>query len=241
MTEKLSLLHEGKAKKVYSTTNPYLVWMEFKDDATAFDGKKKGSIMDKGVLNASISSFLFEVLEEQGIPTHFVRKISSNEMMVKAVKIIPVEFIVRNVTAGSLAKRMGVEEGIKLRKPVLELNYKSDELNDPMINEYHIDVFELADKEHIEEVKKYAFKINEILKKLFEQLGIILVDFKLEFGVDSEGAVLLADEISPDSCRLWDEKTNEKLDKDRFRRDLGDVEEAYKEIWKRLQGGKQDV
>jgi len=239
MVEKLRLIHEGKAKKVYSTTNPYLLWLEFKDDATAFDGLKKGTIKDKGILNAAISTLLFELLEKEGIPTHFVRKLSSRELLVEAVKIIPVEFVIRNITAGSLAKRMGVEEGIELKRPILEFYYKNDALNDPMINEYHIEVFELAERYHIEKIKDYAFQVNEILSRMFQKVGIVLVDFKLEFGVDTKGNVLLADEISPDSCRLWDAETGEKLDKDRFRRDLGRVESAYREVLKRLQGGSK--
>ena len=239
MVDKLGLLHEGKAKKVFATTNPDLVWMEFKDDATAFNGLKKGTITDKGLLNAAITIHLYHILEKEGIPTHFVRKMSSRELLVRAVKIIPIEFVVRNVAAGSLAKRMGVEEGLDLKLPVLEFYYKDDALNDPMINEYHIKAFDLARAEHIERAKDYAFKVNDILSQCFQEAGLILVDFKLEFGLDSKGEVLLADEISPDSCRLWDAATKEKLDKDRFRRDLGAVEDAYREVWKRLREGKK--
>ncbi|HBT20753.1 MAG TPA: phosphoribosylaminoimidazolesuccinocarboxamide synthase [Peptococcaceae bacterium] len=235
MVQKLQLLHEGKAKKVYSTNNPHELLLEFKDDATAFDGQKKGRIREKGALNLAISVLLFEYLEKENIPTHFIKKISTTEMLVKAVKIIPVEFVVRNWTAGSLAKRMGIEEGIKLKKPILELYYKNDELRDPMINEYHIEAFELAERQHIEKAKEYSFAVNDALIRLFESVGIILADFKLEFGIDSKDEVVLADEISPDSCRLWDAKTMEKLDKDRFRRDLGRIEEAYREVLKRLE------
>jgi len=235
LVQKLQLLHEGKAKKVYSTNNPHELLLEFKDDATAFDGQKKGRIREKGALNLAISVLLFEYLEKENIPTHFIKKISTTEMLVKAVKIIPVEFVVRNWTAGSLAKRMGIEEGIKLKKPILELYYKNDELRDPMINEYHIEAFELAERQHIEKAKEYSFAVNDALIRLFESVGIILADFKLEFGIDSKDEVVLADEISPDSCRLWDAKTMEKLDKDRFRRDLGRIEEAYREVLKRLE------
>lgn len=235
MVQKLQLLHEGKAKKVYSTNNPHELLLEFKDDATAFDGQKKGRIREKGALNLAISVLLFEYLEKENIPTHFIKKISTTEMLVKAVKIIPVEFVVRNWTAGSLAKRMGIEEGIKLKKPILELYYKNDELRDPMINEYHIEAFELAERQHIEKAKEYSFAVNDALIRLFENVGIILADFKLEFGIDSKDEVVLADEISPDNCRLWDAKTMEKLDKDRFRRDLGRIEEAYREVLERLE------
>jgi len=235
MVEKLQLIHEGKAKKVFSTTNPHQLLLEFKDDATAFDGQKKGRIREKGALNLAISALLFEYLEKENIPTHFIKKISSTEMLVKAVKIIPVEFVVRNWTAGSLARRMGIEEGIKLKKTILEFYYKNDELKDPMINEYHIEAFNLAEKKHIEKVKEYSLAVNDALLRLFESIGIILADFKLEFGVDNNGEVILADEISPDSCRLWDAETMEKLDKDRFRRDLGRIEEAYREVLKRLE------
>lgn len=231
--KKLDMLYEGKAKKVYKTDDHSRYIIEYKDDATAFNGEKKGSISEKGIINNKMSSLLFKVLEEKGIPTHFEELINDREMIVKEVKILPIEVIVRNIAAGSLAKRLGLEEGIKMKNTVLEFCYKDDELGDPMINEYHISAIELASKDEIEKIKGYAFKINEILSKYFIAKDIVLVDFKLEFGIH-KGEVILADEISPDTCRLWDKNTNEKLDKDRFRRDLGNVEESYKEVLERL-------
>lgn len=235
MVEKLEQMYEGKAKKVYRTNDPNRYWVEYKDDATAFNGLKKGTIANKGALNNQISAKMFQILESKGIPTHFVELINQREMVVKALKIIPVEVIARNITAGSLAKRLGMEEGIVLPKPVLELYYKNDELGDPMINEYHIDSIGLATPEQMAVVKDLAWKINDIMKAYFAEKGIILVDFKLEFGVH-QGQVILGDEISPDTCRFWDAATKEKLDKDRFRRDLGNVEGAYEEVWRRIQG-----
>jgi len=233
--EKGKLLYEGKAKKVYATGEPDLYWTEFKDDATAFNGKKKGTIQDKGYYNNQISAILFQWLEERGIENHFVKLLSDREMLVKALKIIPVEVIARNIAAGSLAKRLGLEEGTELSRPVLEFCYKSDELDDPMINDYHIAALDLATAEQMQGIKKQAWEINQLLTKRFKELGILLVDFKLEFGLH-KGKVILGDEISPDTCRFWDAETKEKLDKDRFRRDMGGVEDAYQEIYRRLKG-----
>jgi len=231
--DKLDMLYEGKAKKVYATNDKTYYVMEFKDDATAFNGQKKGTIHDKGIMNNRISEFLFELLEKNGIKTHFVKHISDREMLVKAVRILPLEVIIRNVAAGSLAKRLGIKEGAELKRPVLELCYKNDELGDPMVNNYHAMALEIATEEQLKFIEETSFKVNKILQDFFITKGIILVDFKLEYGTfDSE--ILLADEISPDTCRFWDAGTGEKLDKDRFRRDLGNVEEAYKEILKRV-------
>lgn len=231
--EKNQMIYEGKAKKVYQTSDPNLLIIEYKDDATAFDGKKKGTITNKGILNNKISAIFFELLEKNGIQTHFVKLLNDREMLVKAVKIIPIEVIVRNIVAGSLSKRLGLAEGTVLKKTVLELCYKSDELGDPMINHYHALALNLASEEEIRKIEQTALKINEILKNFLEIRNIVLVDFKLEFG-RMNGQILLADEISPDTCRFWDSSTKEKLDKDRFRRDLGKVEEAYWEIYKRV-------
>ncbi|AIS51764.1 phosphoribosylaminoimidazole-succinocarboxamide synthase PurC [Thermoanaerobacter kivui] len=233
--KKTELLYEGKAKKVYKTEDENFYIIEYKDDATAFNGLKRGTIHQKGVLNNKISAILFALLERNNIPTHYVKKLSDREMLVKKVEILPLEVLVRNYAAGSLSKRLGIEEGKKLKTTVLEFCYKSDELGDPMINEYHIEAMDLATKEEVETIKKMSLKINDILSEYFLSKDIILVDFKLEFGRCREG-VILADEISPDTCRLWDKNTMEKLDKDRFRRDLGNVEEAYIEILKRLGG-----
>ncbi|RKD23654.1 phosphoribosylaminoimidazole-succinocarboxamide synthase [Caminicella sporogenes DSM 14501] len=232
--KKLEMLYEGKAKKVYKTDDEKRYIIEYKDDATAFNGEKKGTIVGKGIINNKMSALLFKLLEEKGIPTHFVEILSDREMLVKDVKILPLEVIMRNVAAGSLSKRLGIEEGTILKTPVLEFCYKNDDLGDPMINEYHIRAIELATDEQLEKVKEYAFKINEILIDFFKERNIKLIDFKLEFGIH-DGEVILADEISPDTCRLWDADTNRKLDKDRFRRDLGDVEKAYEEVLSRLQ------
>jgi len=231
---KRELIYEGKAKKVFGTDMKGKYIIEYKDDATAFNGVKKGTIVGKGVINNKMSALLFKLLEEKGIPTHFIELLSDREMLVKEVTILPLEVIMRNVAAGSLAKRLGLEEGTVMKTPVLEFCYKNDDLGDPMINEYHIKAIELATEEQLEKVKEYAFKINDILVEFFKERGMKLIDFKLEFGLH-EGEVILADEISPDTCRLWDAATNKKLDKDRFRRDLGDVEEAYKEVLGRLQ------
>lgn len=232
--KKLDMLYEGKAKKVFKTDNKKEYIVEYKDDATAFDGKKKGTIVGKGVVNNKMSAAMFLMLEEKGIPTHMIELINDRESLVKAVEILPIEVIVRNVAAGSLAKRLGLEEGTKMKKTVLEFCLKDDDLGDPMINDYHIEALELADKDQVKKIKEYAFEINEVLVGYFKERGINLIDFKLEFGV-YDGEVILADEISPDTCRLWDEKTNKKLDKDRFRRDLGEVEETYQEVLKRIQ------
>lgn len=233
---KREMKYEGKAKRVYATDDSDKYIVEFKDDATAFDGKKKGTIHDKGVLNNRISAHFFEMLEKQGIPTHFEKLLSDREMLVKAVEIIPVEVIVRNIAAGSLAKRLGLEEGTPMKRPVLEFCYKSDELGDPMINHYHIYALGLASEEEMKVIEDIALKVNSILVEYLKPRNIELVDFKLEFG-RYKGRVILADEISPDTCRFWDADTREKLDKDRFRRDLGNVEEAYREVLKRLIGG----
>ncbi len=231
--EKRQMIYEGKAKKVYQTDNPDLLIIEYKDDATAFDGKKRGLIPNKGILNNKISSIFFELLEKNGIRTHFVRMLSEREMLVKSVKIIPVEVIVRNIVAGSLSKRLGLSEGTPLSTTVLEFCYKSDELGDPMINHYHVLAMNLASKQEIEKIEQMALRINDILKDFLQSRNIVLVDFKLEFGRSGD-QILLADEISPDTCRFWDSSTKEKLDKDRFRRDLGNVEEAYWEIYRRV-------
>lgn len=232
--EKKEELYEGKAKKVYRTSARDLYIIEFKDDATAFDGKKKAVIPRKGILNNAISSHFFRYLEEKGVPTHFVAQLNEREMLVKALEIIPVEVVVRNLAAGSIARRLGIEEGIKFEQPVLEFYYKSDALGDPMINEYHVRALKLAKAEKVEVIKILALRANEILRPYLRERGLELVDFKLEFGVYGT-EVLLGDEISPDTCRFWDVETQKKLDKDRFRRDLGEIIEAYEEVWRRLQ------
>lgn len=236
---KVTMLYEGKAKRVYSTEDNDLYIMEFKDDATAFNGEKKGTIEQKGVMNNAISESLYKILMEKGIPTHFVEKLNDRDTLVKAVTILPLEVLVRNVAAGSLSKRLGLAEGTALSKTIIEFCYKNDDLGDPMINEDHIEIMNLATPEQVTVIREYSLKINEILTALFMDKGIRLIDFKLEFGVH-KGEVILADEISPDTCRLWDAKTNEKLDKDRFRRNLGNIEEAYQEILSRLGGGSDD-
>ncbi|MBE3591987.1 MAG: phosphoribosylaminoimidazolesuccinocarboxamide synthase [Thermoanaerobacter sp.] len=233
--EKRELLYEGKAKKVYKTDEENFYIIEYKDDATAFNGLKKGTIAEKGIVNNKVSAILFALLEKNNVPTHYVKKLSDREMLVKKVEIFPLEVIMRNYAAGSICKRLGLEEGLKFKTPVLEFSYKNDELKDPMINEYHIQALELATKEEVEIMTGMTFKVNKILSEYFLSKDIILVDFKLEFGKSNEG-ILLADEISPDTCRFWDKNTMEKLDKDRFRKDLGKVEEAYLEILKRLGG-----
>lgn len=232
--EKFEMLYEGKAKKVYKTENPDYYIVEYKDDATAFNGVKKGTIHDKGIVNNKMSALLFKMLEEKGIPTHFEELLNDREQYVKAVKILPLEVIVRNVAAGSLSKRLGLEEGVPMKQTVLEFCYKDDELGDPMINEYHIAAIDLATEAQVEAIKKYALKINDILKAFFLERELKLIDFKLEFGVFKD-QVILADEISPDTCRLWDVNTNEKMDKDRFRRDLGNVEDTYQQVLGRLE------
>ena len=232
--QKLEQLYEGKAKKVFRTDDPELLIVDYKDDATAFNGLKKGSIAGKGVINNQMSNRLMAKLEKAGVPTHFVQELSPRETLVKRVSIVPLEVIVRNLSAGSFAKRYGVEEGIVFDAPTIECSYKNDELGDPLLNSYHALALKLATAEEIETIKRYAFQVNDFLKALWAECGVILVDFKLEFGRLADGSIVLADEISPDTCRLWDEKTHEKLDKDRVRRDLGGVEDAYAEIMKRL-------
>ena len=233
--EKREQLYEGKAKKVFATTDPDVVLVDYKDDATAFNGLKKGTIVGKGVINNKVTNFLMQMLEKQGIRTHFVEQISDRETLVKKVSIVPVEVIVRNIAAGSLSKRLGIPEGTKLKETVLEYSYKNDELGDPMINDYHVYAMGLATREEMAKISSMAFAVNKILSEYLKPLGIELIDFKLEFG-RFRGDIILADEISPDTCRFWDNKTGEKLDKDRFRRDLGHVEEAYQEILRRLMG-----
>jgi phosphoribosylaminoimidazole-succinocarboxamide synthase len=232
--EKGALLYEGKAKRIYETNDPELLWIEYKDSATAFDGKKKAEIEGKGRLNNLISSILFTKLREQGIDSHFVQQLSETEQLVKKVEIIPLETVVRNYAAGSISKRLRIPEGEKLRRPIVEFYYKSDALGDPLLTEDHIEILDLASKEEVELLKTKALEVNKVLTELFAELGVKLIDFKLEFGRDSQGNVLLADEISPDTCRLWDMETNEKLDKDVFRRDLGSLTEAYAAILARL-------
>ena len=227
--EKKEQLYEGKAKKVFATDDANLVIVDYKDDATAFNGEKKGTITGKGVINNVMSNHMFQLLEQQGVPTHFVEQLSERETLVKKVSIVPLEVIIRNISAGSFAKRFGVEEGIVFDEPTIEFSYKNDELGDPLMNAYHAIALKAATREEIETIKAMAFKVNEVMKQYFDTLNVILVDFKLEFGKT-------ADEISPDTCRLWDKTTKEKLDKDRFRRDMGGVEEAYQEIMKRVMG-----
>ena len=234
--EKKEQLYEGKAKKVYATNDPDLVIVDYKDDATAFNGEKKGTITGKGVINNKMTNFMFKMLEKEGVPTHLVEEISDRETIVKKVSIVPLEVIIRNVAAGSFSKRMGVEEGKQLLCPILEFSYKNDDLGDPFINDYYALALGIATKEDIDTISKYAFKVNEFMVKFFKGLNIDLIDFKIEFGKTADGTIILADEISPDTCRFWDSTTHEKLDKDRFRRDMGGVEEAYQEIMKRLMG-----
>lgn len=234
--EKKEQLYEGKAKKVFATDDPNLVIVDYKDDATAFNGLKKGSIAGKGVINNVMSNHMFQLLEKQGVPTHFVEQLSERETLVKKVSIVPLEVIIRNISAGSFAKRFGVEEGSVFDEPTIEFSYKNDDLGDPLMNAYHAVALKAATREEIETIKSMAFKVNEVMKQYFDSLNVILVDFKLEFGKTADGKIVLADEISPDTCRLWDKTTKEKLDKDRFRRDLGGVEEAYQEIMKRVMG-----
>ena len=234
--EKKEQLYEGKAQKVFATDDPNLVIVDYKDDATAFNGLKKGSIAGKGVINNVMSNHMFQLLEKQGVPTHFVEQLSERETLVKKVSIVPLEVIIRNISAGSFAKRFGVEEGIVFDEPTIEFSYKNDDLGDPLMNAYHAVALKAATREEIETIKSMAFKVNEVMKQYFDSLNVILVDFKLEFGKTADGKIVLADEISPDTCRLWDKTTKEKLDKDRFRRDLGGVEEAYQEIMKRVMG-----
>ena len=232
---KTNQLYEGKAKKVFETDNPQLLIVSYKDDATAFNGLKKGTISGKGVINNRMSNLLMQKLEAQGIPTHFVEELSDRETLVKRVTILPLEVIVRNIAAGSFSKNYGVPEGKVFAAPTIEFSYKNDELGDPLCNSYHAVALGLCSMEEIETVKSYAFKINELLKEFWSKCGVTLVDFKIEFGRLPDGTIVLADEISPDTCRLWDSQTGEKLDKDRFRRDLGGVEDAYREVMARLE------
>ena len=232
--EKKEQLYEGKAKKVFATDDSALVIVSYKDDATALDGLKKGTILGKGAVNNRMSDFLFSLLEKEGIPTHFVKELNDREALVRKVSIVPLEVIIRNISAGSFAKRYGVEEGIVFSEPTIEFSYKNDALHDPLLNSYHALALGLATKEEIETIKTMAFRVNEILKAYFLKLNVRLVDFKLEFGRLPDGKIVLADEISPDTCRFWDATTGEKLDKDRFRRDMGGVEEAYAEMMKRI-------
>ena len=234
--EKGIQLYEGKAKKVFETIDKDLCIVSYKDDATAFNGLKKGTISGKGAINNRVTNYLMQMLEKNSIPTHFVKELSDRETVVKRVKIVPLEVIVRNIAAGSFSKRFGVKEGTKLLSPTLEFCLKDDALGDPMVNEYHILACGWATREELDKITEYTFKINNILKDFFAKINIELVDFKLEFGKTSSGEIVLADEISPDTCRFWDAKTHEKLDKDRFRRDLGNVEEAYDEILNRIFG-----
>ena len=243
--EKLEMMYEGKAKKVYKTSEPGYLIVEYKDDATAFNGEKKGQIAGKSVVNNTMTNIIFNVLESKGIPTHFVEQISPTETLVRAVRILPLEVIIRNVAAGSFSKRYGVEEGRPLAKTVLEFSYKNDALGDPLINDDHILALELATVEELDTIRGYAFMINDALKEFFLEKGLKLIDFKIEFGEclvgdedDEPGDIILADEISPDTCRLWDIETNEKMDKDRFRRDLGNVEETYQAVLDRVKGMK---
>ncbi len=234
--KKMEQLYEGKAKKVYATDDPALVLVDYKDDATAFNGAKKGTIEGKGAINNRVTNHLMKLLEQHGVPTHLVQELSERETLVKRVSIVPLEVIVRNIAAGSLSKRLGLPEGTKMQKTVLEFCYKDDELGDPMVNEYHIAAMGWATEAELQKVCAYSLKVNDVLCAYLKDLGIELIDFKLEFGKTADGTIVLADEISPDTCRFWDSATHEKLDKDRFRRDMGGVENAYHEIMKRLLG-----
>lgn len=231
--KKLDLLYEGKAKKVFTTEDEDALIVDYKDDATAFNGQKKGTIVGKGAINNRMTNHIFRLLEKEGVPTHFIEELSDTETAVKKVEIVPLEVIIRNIAAGSFSKKLGIEEGTKLKIPTLEFSYKDDDLGDPMINDYYAIAIGAATREEIDKITEYVFKVNEVMIRYFESLGIELVDFKVEFG-RYKGQIILADEISPDTCRLWDSKTHEKLDKDRFRRDLGNVEDAYQEVFKRL-------
>ncbi len=234
--QKVNQLYEGKAKKVWTTQDPEVLIVDYKDDATAGNGAKKGTIHDKGIINNRVTNHLMKLLEQNGVPTHFVEEISDRETVVKKVTIVPLEVIVRNIAAGSLSKRLGLEEGVPMKKTVLEYCYKDDALGDPMVNEYHIMAMEWCTKEELDTIANYSLKVNEVLSSYLKDLNIELIDFKLEYGRLSDGTIVLADEISPDTCRFWDSVTKEKLDKDRFRRDMGGEEDAYKEIMKRLLG-----
>lgn len=231
--KKLDLLYEGKAKKVYTTEVEDVLIVDYKDDATAFNGEKKGTILGKGVINNRMTNYLFQMLEKEGVPTHYVEELSDRETAVKKVEIVPLEVIIRNVAAGSFSKRLGIEEGRNLIAPTLEFSYKDDELGDPLINDYHAIAIGAATREEIDRITELVFKVNDFLCRFFQECGIELIDFKVEFG-RYKGEIILADEISPDTCRFWDIKTHEKLDKDRFRRDMGGVEDAYQEVAKRI-------
>ena len=230
------MLYEGKAKQVFATDDPEVVMVHYKDDATAFNGLKKGTITGKGVINNQVTNFMMQKLEQAGVPTHFVQELNERDTLVKKVQIVPLEVIIRNISAGSFAKRFGVEEGIVFENPTIEYSYKNDDLGDPMINTAQALALKLATPAEIETIRAMAFKVNEVMKAFFAEVGVDLVDFKLEFGRLSDGTIVLADEISPDTCRFWDSKTHEKLDKDRFRRDLGGVEDAYAEMRRRIFG-----
>ncbi len=232
--QKLKKIYEGKAKILYETLDPDFLIQYFKDDATAFDATKRGTIKEKGIMNNKIAAKLFQILEKEGIPTHFVELLNEREMLIKRVEIIPVEVTIRNVVAGGMSRLLGIEEGRKLECPVLEYHYKEDKLHDPLINEYHIRALKIASDAEMEKVKSYSFKVNEILIKFFSSINLDLIDFKLEFGRLKKHEIILADEISPDTCRLWEKTTGKRLDKDRFRKDLGNVEEAYQEVLKRV-------
>lgn len=234
--EKKEQLYEGKAKKVFATEDPNLVIVSYKDDATAFNGLKKGTIAGKGVVNNRMTNYMFRLLEKAGVPTHYVEELNDRETVVKKVSIVPLEVIVRNTAAGSFSKRMGVEEGTALKCPILEFSYKNDDLGDPFINDYYALALGLATKEEIDLIAKYTFMVNDFMVDFFKKLNIDLIDFKIEFGKTPDGRIILADEISPDTCRFWDSTTHEKLDKDRFRRDMGGVEDAYAEMMKRIFG-----
>ena len=231
--EKKELLYEGKAKKVDATEDPDALIVDYKDDATAFNGLKKGTIVGKGAINNRMTNHIFKILETKGVPTHYIEELSDRETAVKKVEIVPLEVIIRNFSAGSFAKKMGMEEGIKFKQPTLEFSYKNDDLGDPFINRYYALALGLATEEEIDAIEKYAFIVNDVMREYFDSLGIELIDFKIEFG-RYHGQIILADEVSPDTCRLWDKETHEKLDKDRFRRDLGNVEDAYQEVFRRL-------
>jgi len=233
--QKLEQIYEGKAKKVYKTDDPELYIVDYKDDATAFNGLKKGTIAGKGIINNQMSNRLMQMIEQKGVPTHFVRELSERETLVKKVSIVPLEVIVRNIAAGSFSKRYGVDEGMVFEEPVIEFSYKNDALGDPLLNTDHALALKVATRAEIDTIKSYALKVNSILKAFWAECGVTLVDFKLEFGKTTDGSIILADEISPDTCRLWDSATGEKLDKDRFRRDLGGVEDAYREVMARLE------
>ena len=236
--EKKELLYEGKAKKVFTTEEPEVLIVSYKDDATAFDGMKKGTIVGKGAINNRMTNHVFRLLEKKGVPTHLVEELNDRETAVKKVEIVPLEVIIRNYSAGSFARKMGMEEGIRLACPTLEFSYKNDELHDPFINSYYALALKLATQEEIDTITRYAFIVNEVMQEYFGSLGIDLIDFKIEFGRLADGTVILADEVSPDTCRLWDKETHEKLDKDRFRRDMGGEVEAYNEIMYRIFGEK---